>query len=184
MRILASTLVASLLVATGCQQPTMEQMMQKPERAAQLDQLQPLVGKWESSGTMKMGDEQMSMTGRSEVAWELDRRVLVERMEGHSEAGDFKGLGVWVWDDASDQFRVWWFDNMGGWAEGTVEQDDEDGEWEFKAKSHYPGGGMTGHARGSMTLSGDTMNWTHAEFMDALCMNKMMSMEGTSRRVK
>ncbi|MCA9244561.1 MAG: DUF1579 family protein [Phycisphaerales bacterium] len=183
MRALACTLSALALLAGGCQQPTMEQMMAAPERPTQLDQLEPLVGSWESTGSMKMGEHTMSMTGKNTVGWELDRRILVERMEGHSDEGDFKGLGVWVWDDSAKKFRVFWFDNMGGWAVGTVEHDPGDAEWEFRAKSKWPGGQTTA-AIGTMTMDGNTMVWKHAEYTDDLARNKIMAMEGTSRRVK
>src|SRR5262245_15510570 len=81
----------------GCNKPQKmdPSAMRPPPRPVELDQLEPWVGSWSTSGDMTMPDgKSMKMSGNSTIAWECDRRVLMERAEGEMEGMPGKDISI------------------------------------------------------------------------------------------
>jgi hypothetical protein len=179
-------MVCALWLVTGCQQPKMDmaEMMKPPPRPTELDQLDPLVGRWEGTAEMRIAgmDKPMTFHGTSTTAWEADRWALVERSEGTmEEGGKYAGLGTWSWDSKARVFRQTWIDNHGGSGSGTATYDASTKTWHMKARSSGPRGSTVGE--GTVKLSdSNTMEWNWTEW-DSLKLRKMMEMHGTSKRV-
>lgn len=168
-------------VLTGCQKPSMEDMMKPPPRPAELDRLAMFVGTWEGQGEMKMGgsDEVQVGKGVSTVKWDADNWVLIER--GTFTMGDqtHTGVGVWTWDAPAKKYRLYWFDSHGGTGLGTATYNEAANTWHVKYKGRY--GKMTTVGEGTTKIVDDTMEWTFTEW-DAWKLNKFMEMKGTSKR--
>lgn len=170
----------------GCM-PTMtvEQMKAKmPERPAELDLLNMMVGRWEGTGTMKFTflDETLEGKGTNTAAWECDNRVLVNRGTYEmGELGTMNGIEIWTWDDKAGKYRMHWFDSFGMTGNGTAKYDEETRTWHMKSRGKDPDGHKT-ISEGTITYTdADTLEWTWTEW-SALKLFKIVEMSGTSRR--
>lgn len=183
----AATLVLSATVMTGCMpKMTIEEMKaMTPERPAELDRLNFLIGTWEGTGEVAFGwlDCPLKITSRSTIGWELDNMVLVEHAEfSMEELGDMKGVSTWTYDAGSGKYRTFWIDSMGGSSTGTARYREKTNTWHFKAKINSAHGTMSG--KGTMKMvDDDTMEWTWNESA-LMGMMKISAFSGTMQRVK
>lgn len=183
---LAMGAVAGLLVGCGPKM-TMEQMkdmMKKTHpRPAELDHLDVLVGSWESEGDMMFCgiDGKMTMKGSSTASWDVDRRCVVERMQGEMEGCKYEAIGIWSWDAHDKEFHTYWADNMGESGLGTGKYDPATKTWTMKGKGRDPHSGEMKQFSGTLTMpDNNTINWTHVE--KNMWGMKTMEMKGTSKR--
>ncbi len=155
----------------------------QPERPAELDRLDMLLGEWETSGEVRMAvlDEVLSVTGSNSATWELDKRMLVERAElDMGELGKMTGMSIWWWDARARRFRMWWFDSFGEISEAAVRYDEASQTWHMSAKGQKYGHATSG--RGTLRrIDENTLAWTWNEY-DALGLIKLATMKGTSHR--
>jgi hypothetical protein len=177
--------------AIGCQQPQHSMdpsAMKMPPRAAELDRLEPWVGTWQTSGEMKMPDGKvMHMTGTSTVAWECDRTILVEKMEGSvdemKDMGKFMMMGVYRWDAKDREYESNWYDNMGTASDGDMTYNAATNTWRMTGDGYNPMHGQNTHFVGEVTMpDNNTMNWTWTVW-DSWKMKKLEEGKGTSTRV-
>ncbi|MBK9128904.1 MAG: DUF1579 family protein [Phycisphaerales bacterium] len=179
-------LVLTALTLAGCNHSEMSMAdMKAPERPAELDQLEPLLGHWEGTWECSMPgmDQPIKGVGTNVVSWEADRWVLVERMSGDmGEMGKFSGIGVWTWNPKRGCFDNWWYDSWGSTGHGTATYDAATRTWKTKGQSTDPMTGEMKQGEGTMKiLPGGKMEWTYAE-RDVLGRAKGMEMKGTSVR--
>ena len=182
---LACLASVAALVLTGCMKKldiqTMKEM--KPERPAELDLLNMMVGDWTNTAEIRIRglDEVLRGTGKSHTAWEADGWCLVERSEfDMGELGKMSGIGIWTWDPKIKKYRNWWFDSRGESSAGTATYDEETRTWRMKSRGRSPHGRTTG--RGTVTrVDDDTMEWNWTEW-DGLKLIKFAEYSGTSRR--
>lgn len=177
--------MAVMVMLTGCMpKMTIEQMKAaRPQRPAELDKLNKMVGTWEVTGEARMAglDEVLETRGTSELKWGGDGWYLIEdnvfTMKG---LGEMKAHGTWAYDAKAGKFRTAWLDTMGGIGVGTVWHNEKTDVWHMRAKSHSPFGTTTG--KGSHRFIDDnTIEWTWTEYaMGGLF--KTMEMKGTSKR--
>ncbi len=179
---------ASLMaLASGCQQPKMDmaEMMKPPPRPAELDRLEPFVGKWTGTAEMKMmgSDKPMKSTGASTFAWECDKRALVEHFEGTmGEDAKMTGLNVWTWDASAKKYRNDMFDCFGNAMTFNATYDEASKTWHAKGKHRCPMTGEMLNSEGTMKLiDNNTMEWRWTEW-NSWKTKKYMEMSGTSRR--
>ena len=173
------------VVLSGCMpKMTLEQMKaEMPKRPAELDRLDPFVGKWqmEGEGRFEMLDEPIKMTGTFEYKWEGDKWYLVSR--GVMKMDDFpetEGLEAWMYDMHAKKYRSTYVDSMGmlGVSEGRY--DEKTNTWKMDATSYSAWG--KSHAKGTLRfIDKDTMDWKMTECMGLM---KIMEMTGTAKRVK
>lgn len=174
-RVFAALLAAAALSGCAEQKCDMADMMKAPPRPAELDQLDMMVGKWESTAECKMAgsDKPMTCKSSSVAGWECDRRALVERMEGTMGDQKMSGIGVWMWNPESRNFSTWWFDSTGRNDKGTATFDAATKTWTMKS--------ATGQGTARMAAS-DTMDWSFKETTGGLFPQPVMEMKGTSKR--
>lgn len=98
-------------------------LAQMPEPAAELKKLEPMVGNWESKGTMNQpGMPPMEWTAKSQTSWALGGHALQEDM-----AIEFAGMAPLVmrsyttWDREYGVYRAFSVNNMGEISESTLE---------------------------------------------------------------
>ncbi len=179
--------MSSLILLGGCMpKMTIEQMKEmRPQRPAELDRLNMLVGKWEGTGTCKMAgiEEELTSKGSSVTRWDGDGWYLVsEHVMSMGELGEMKGFEVWSWDAKGKCYRTYWVDNMGGYGYGKAKYDDKCNCFCLKARTYSPWG--KARAKGCMTIvDNDTMEgtWQESAMMGLI---KTMSWTGTMKRVK
>lgn len=188
-RMMTGAIVATLAMAVlpGCMsQMCMEDMAKMPERPVELDRLNDWVGTWKASGTGKMMgiDEEFTVTGTSQNAWDVDGWYLSEHGEyDMGPMGKMKYLQVWTWDSNAKKFRSYWFDSMGGVGHGTAKCDEKTRTWTMSMRGKGPMGSTRG--KGCVKFVDDnTMEWTWQEWpaWDLLGLFKFMDMKGTSTR--
>jgi hypothetical protein len=170
-------------MTTGCvHKMTLEQMKaQMPKRPAELDRLNPFVGKWSFEGEAKfaMLDEPLKMTGHGEYAWEGDRWYMVGhnvmKMDGFDEC---KGLETWTYDTKAGKYRSTWVDSMGTTGMGAATYDVDTRTWHMSAVGYGPWG--ESKMKGTMHLKDDnTLVWYMTETQG---LTKVAEMMGTAKR--
>lgn len=157
----------------------------EPQRPAQLDKLDMLLGSWETVGEVEMAilDEVVHTSGTNEAKWSLDRRMIVDHAElDMGPLGKLTGFTVWTWDEAIGKYRMWWFDSMGEFAEGIVTYDESSKAWQIKTTGSKYGYSTSG--RGTIRqIDGDTLEWTWREG-DGWGLMRLADMRGVSTRRK
>lgn len=158
----------------------------KPQRPAELDRLNMFVGKWESTGDMKMGrmDEPIKGKGANEGTWECEKMVVTIKETWEMEdVGTYNGTGLWMWDAKAKKYRSTWADNHGSIASGVATYNEDTKTWKMKTHGRGPMGSSKG--KGTMTLVDDkTMNWTFTEWamLGPIPIGKMFEGNGTSKK--
>jgi|GEM_PF-3910431 len=177
--------VFACTMLTGCMpKMTVEEMKaQMPERAAELDQLESFIGKWEFTGkaSMSMLEESLETTGVSEYEWGGGQGFMIGRGAFTMHPFD-EGYGVetWTYDSKAEIFRSTWTDSMGQVGVGVGEYDEEEGVWKMKAAGNGPWGKST--MKGWLKfIDDDTMEYEWAEYQ---WWQKTMEMSGMGKRVK
>jgi len=182
---------AALLIAfgfvglTGCApkmtRETLREM--KPQRAAELDQLNVFVGTWSGTSECTMAglDDTLKGNGTTTYRWDLDNNVLVENGAYEiEEMGTMRGMGVMTYDAKRKKFHSSWNDSWGGHGEGWLKRSADGKCWTVKSKSSSSMGDTTG--KGTMTfIDNNTVEWSWKEY----CMGGMMKcfeMKGTMTR--
>jgi len=186
VRFVGATVAALLAVLlVGCQKPDLSEMMKLPQRPAELDRLDRLVGTWEGTAELKMAgsDEVMTSEGIETASWDADKWLLVSRFEYEmGDEGKMKGTGVMMWDAKAKKYRIWSFDSLGECESGTATYDEETKTWHFKSKGRNLLTGETYVGKGtSKAVDDDTHEWQYTMW-DGWKFMKFMEMKGTSRR--
>ena len=186
-RILSCALLSACMsiLLTGCMpKMTIEDLKQmRPQRPAQLDEMNVFVGQWESTGEVTMAglDQVLKTSATSELQWEGDGWYLVERGTFHmEELGDMKGIATYTYDAKAKKFRSTWVDTYGTLGVGTMRYDEKTDTWHMKSTNYTPFGKTVMKGTSKM-IDDDTMEWTMTEYaMGGLI--KTMEMTGTSKR--
>ncbi len=170
----------------GCQQPKMDlaEMMKAPPRPAELDQLNAFVGNWEGNWEMTMQGADKPLTGKGidKFAWDADKWVLTEHMEGTMDNNKMVGTGLWVWDARAKLFRYSSADNYGMIMTGTGRYDEKTRTWHMKGSSQDTVRGHRSVGEGTLKMpDANTMEWSWTEW-DSLHLTKFMEMKGTSHK--
>lgn len=183
-RVGLAVLGALVIGLCGCEQPSLSEMMTRPERPAALDKLDVFVGKWNGEMTFMTpdGSEKMSSTGMTENRWMADGRIMMEEGEYRLENGEkMNSIAIYLYEPKTDKFRYWWFTDWNMVSEGHMHKD-ASGKWVMKAKSMDLGSGDKWMSKGSAEMVGsNVMKWEGAEYFGLIPM-KMMEMTGESRR--
>jgi len=163
---ISSLLVFSLLF--GCKSSCKDMGgWAKPPRPEVLDQLQPLIGSWESSFEIRTAGSEEVIVGSSThtVLWDIDRRVLIDRMTAELGDGEkMEGLGLWTWDPKRKVFSTWWLDDHGAIDTGTAEYDEKASTWKLKGVSSKAGRVLL--TDGSTTfIDENTQRWSFREWI-------------------
>lgn len=165
----------------GCAQKSADMTsMKQPERPAELDRLEPWIGRWEGTGEMKMiGGQVIKTTGSQEYGWDLDRRVMLARetwgMEG---MGPMRGVGFYGYDPIKKAIVSSSFDDWGNVSEGKFKFDPHKNIWHMTYKGHGTMGATTG--TGTIVMPDrDTIQWTFEEYFGLI---KVMNASGVSKR--
>jgi hypothetical protein len=186
LRFAGTGLGALLAVAlVGCQKPDLSEMMKRPQRPAELDRLDSLVGTWQGTAELKVAgsDDVMTSTGTETVSWDADRWMLVSDFEYEmGDNGTIRGMGVTMWDAKAKKYRLWSFDNFGECESGTMTHDEETKTWHFKSKGRnlVTGEKYVGEGTSKM-VDGDTQDWNFT-IWDGWKLRKLMEISGTSQR--
>ncbi len=187
--------IFSFAAITGCQKPSGQACCDTkggpPPRPCELDKLDSWVGSWASTGEMKMCDgKTMTMNGTSTVAWECDKRVLVEKMSekisGDPKADgmnmDMNGMVVTAWCCKEKKLKTTYYNNMGEISCGTMTYCDKSHTWCMKGKGLDAMSGKMAIWEGTMKMpDNNTMEWTWTQW-DGSHMKKMMHGSGTAKR--
>jgi len=155
----------------------------QPVRPPQLDRLDMLLGKWETSGEVRMTvlDGVLSTSGSNEATWAMDKRFLVDRADlNMGELGAMTGMSIWTWDPTVRKYRMWWFDSFGETSEATASYNETTRTWHMKARGQKYGHATTG--KGTLRqIDENTLEWTWKEYA-GLGLIKLADMKGISRR--
>lgn len=182
---LYALIVSTTFLLAGCMpKMTIEDLKaMKPQRPAELKELNAFTGHWTWKGTATMAglDQPLTFDGTSDVTWEGDGWYLVSRETGNmQEMGETKGMGTWTYDTHAGKYRTTWVDSMGMVGMGTVKHESGSDVWHVKAKSYGPFGTST--AKGTITFTGpDSMQWSWKEYAFWGLM-KVMELDGTGTR--
>ena len=169
---------------TGCQQPNMDEMMKPPARPAELDQLNVFVGTWEGTYEMTMPGVDKPKTGKGldTFAWDADKWVLAERMDGTMDGHKMFGTGLWSWDAQHKRFAYYSADSYGMTMTGTGSYDAEKQIWHMKGCTRDTLHGHQSVGEGTVKfVDNNTMEMTWSEW-DSLHLCKFMEMKGTCHR--
>ncbi len=186
-RIISIGTIAILAAALGgCQQAKvdMSEMMEMPQRPAELDQLAQFVGDWEGSATMTMpGMEGTSeSSGVESVAWEADKWAVLSRYTYQTDDGDMLGVSIMYWDPQAKCFRSTMVDNMGNVGEGTSTYDEATKTWRMKGEGRNLFSNQRTKGEGSVKfIDAGTQEWEWTEW-DAKKHQELMSFTGSSHR--
>lgn len=174
------------MIAAGCadQNKKMDMSaMKPPPRPAELDKLDAWVGTWNSTAEMCMGGKTMKMSGKSTVAWDCDKHVLVERA-----TQDMEGMGtscsviLYGWDADKCDYKVAYFSSMGEGNMGHMKWDEKKGAFTMRAKGKNPMTHQTTTFEMEIRMpDSNTMNFCFAEW-DGLHLKKMGEGKGTAKR--
>ena len=186
-----SMTVCTLLAATfvvGCGDGDKKMAMTPPppaQRPAEMDQLAWMIGSWdfEMTGTMMGMDKPFVCKGTSTAAWDVDRWVITEHVQGTmgEMPGMFHGMGIYMYDPKAKAYRTGWLDNEGGMSHGRMTYDAGTQMWKTKGMSEKLASGAKSKGEGWMKMvDANTIEWGGTEY-DAHG-NKIMDMKGTSRR--
>ncbi len=175
----------SAMLLVGCMpKMTLEEMQaMKPQRPAELDQLNAFVGTWDMTGEATMAglDEVLKTTGTGETKWAGNGWFLVTNAKFDMDGFDsMEAVETWTYDAHSKKYRSSWTDSMGAIGLGSSRYNEKTNTWTMRATSHGPHGKTT--AKGTLKIiDNDTMEWTWTEYaMGGLF--KVMEMKGTSKR--
>lgn len=190
LRRVSPLLLVGAVALTGCMpKMTVEKMkeMAPKQKPSELDRLNVLVGKWEGDATSKvMGmEEKITGKGTSQIHWEGDGWILVERGEYEmKDVGKMKGIGIWSWDSRAKRYRTTWTDSWGGTGVGTVRFDEKTNTYHMKVKGRNPHGSTRGKGTMKLADNNNTMQWTFQEhpWWDFFGLMKVFEMEGTSKK--
>ena len=157
-----------------------EMAMKQPERPAELDRLEPWIGRWTGTGEMKMiGGKVVRTTGNQEYTWDLDRRVMLAKETWNMEGlGPMRGVGIYGYDPVSKKIRSSSYDDWGNVSTALFRYDEKNNMWHMK----YNGRGAYGSSSGKGTITmpdRDTINYTFEEYFGLI---KVMEATGTSKR--
>jgi hypothetical protein len=156
----------------------------QPERPAELDQLDMLLGEWETTGTIELAvvDEPITTSGRNKAQWTMDGRVLEDQADlDMGPFGRVTGKTLWTWDPSLQKHRMWWFDSLGETSEVVATFDQRTQTWKMKAKGQKYGRRTSGSGT-IRRIDDNTLEWTWNE-ASASGLITFAKMRGTSRRV-
>jgi hypothetical protein len=157
-----------------------QELSQKPR---ELEQLNQLVGKWHTSGTVEFIGlaEPIQTTGTSEAAWECDGRMLVERSRfDMGPLGAMSGMSLWNWDPHDRCYRMWWFDSFGERTSGKARYDERKRTWSISTRGR--GSLCRVVTRGTIRVVDDhELEWTWDQW-DSWGILRFARMRGTSLR--
>jgi len=179
------TILAGCVVLTGCMpKMTIEEMKaMKPDRPAELDRLNVLVGEWEHKGISEFKglDQPLQSSGTQKIRWEGDKWYLVsENTFTMGELGDMEGMEIWTYDTHSDCFRVVWVGTDGWFSHGRAWYDEGAKQFKIKGTDYSPHGKMS--TKGTLTVvDHDTLVWEWEGSVMAGLM-EVVEMEGTAKR--
>ena len=160
---------------------TIKQSM--PQRPAELDQLESLVGRWDTTGEINIAvlEEPLKSTGSGESRWALDKRLIIEDAEFEmDELGKMKMLAIWGWDAKKKKYRTWWFDSMGEVSSGTATYHKPTRTWHMKSWGNKNGHTVLG--KGTVKeIDDNTVEWTWNEY-GLFGLVKFAEMKGVSKR--
>lgn len=184
-RALCASLIA-LCCSTACMpKMSVEQIAAyQPERPAELDQLDMLLGEWETTGTIELAvvDEPITTSGRNKAQWTMDGRVLEDQADlDMGPFGRVTGKTLWTWDPSLQKHRMWWFDSLGETSEVVATFDPRTQTWKMKAKGQKYGRRTSGSGT-IRRIDDNTLEWTWNE-ASASGLITFAKMRGTSRRV-
>lgn len=157
--------------------------MKPPERPRELDLLEPWLGTWQDSGEFKAcGGRVIKSTGTHEISWDLDKRILIERMNADmGEMGKMAGLAIYSYDPREKEFDYRFYGNNGETSRGELDYNEKTKVWTMEVKGRNPMVGAFA-AKGTFSmLDRDTIEWTWKEW-DALKLQKFMEGKGTVKR--
>ncbi len=178
-------LAMAVVAMVGCMpKMTIEEMKaMAPQRPAELDKLEMLIGTWEGTGeaTMCVLDEPLKTTSKGTAEWGCDGWCVIERgVFEMGELGSMEGIGIWAYDVKSKKYLSFWMDSMGMTGVGTATYCDKTKTWKMKSKGRSPWG--KSFMRGTMSFPDpDTAEWTMTEW-DGSQLFKTMELKGTSHR--
>lgn len=168
----------------GCNQPQKMDMsaMKPPPRPAELDMLEPWVGQWASSGEMTMGGKTMRMTGTGTIAWDCDRRVLVERAEEDmGDMGKSSALILYSWNAKDKKFNTYYANSMGMASAGDMTYDERTKTFHMTGKGPNPMTGEMTRFDGYVSMpDNSTMDWRGKE--SGMWGNTLGEFKGTAKR--
>ena len=176
----------TVVLGTGCLTPrfdleTVKQLIHN--RPEELNALNMLVGRWETTGEVKMigMDEPIQTKGTGYAEWECDGRILVDRSEyDMGVMGPMSGVSIWTWDAAKKQYRMRWYDSFGETAAGTARYDEAARTWHFKNRGRSSLCNVI--SKGTIKwIDENTLAWTYDQW-DAWGLLKFSTMKGTSQR--
>jgi hypothetical protein len=170
----------------GCQQPKMnlDEMMKPPPRPVELDQLNDLVGTWQSTWEMTMpgADKPITGKGKDTFKWDADKWVLEEDVEGTMGSNRMVSASFWTWNPQRKLFEFYGADNFGMIMTGTGKYDAATRTWHMKGETNDTVHGRKSSGEGTMkVLDKNSLEFNWVEW-DCLHMSKFMEMKGTSRR--
>jgi hypothetical protein len=161
-----------------------EQLKERlPPRAAELDRLDMLAGRWETEGTVRFigAKDPITTRGTSEAQWECDRRFLVDRSSyDMGPLGPMGGISVWGWDPQRRRYLMSWFDGFGESASGWARFDESTRTWRIETRGRSTLCHVVNHGTIRM-IDDDTLEWTWTQW-DAWHILKYAEMKGASRR--
>ena len=176
----------AFLVPGGCANPHSTGADARPApRAAELDLLDAWVGEWEGTAEM-VAPGQRPVTARTHesVAWECDKRFLVERESWDTGDGQAArtSMAVRSWDPHAKVFRSWYFDSDGMVGHSKMTYAAAARVWHVQTKG---ADAVTCEpVVGEMTIrqpDARTMEWTFTQWNE-LRTQKKVEMKGRSMR--
>jgi len=178
-------LAAWALACGGCsQQPMDMSTMKPPARPVELDQLEPWVGRWNATGEWTMDGKTCKVNGTSTIAWECDKRALVEKSESEMEdMGKMSMMVVYTYDTDAKNFKTFFASSMGDANMGEMKRCEKGGCWRISGKGKNPMTGQTTWFEGCIKMpDNSTMEWTWSEW-DSWKLKKLGEGKGTAKRV-
>ncbi len=190
----ALTVLVGALLLVGCAQPQMPlDPPQKPDPAAELARLEPLVGTW--AGTAEMVEpsvEEMrkhlpegapeipsTFEGQWKSEWVMGGMFL--RMQGWHQMGEdqrMNFLEFYTWDPKVKKYRGLSMTDWGEYGRSWMELEQDGKTYEISAE-YTDANGAAKRGRGEMILlDEDTLEWTWTEQGP----HGKMKFKGTSRR--
>ena len=181
-----ATLVLGVTVAVlgGCAAPTVDfATIERPARPAELEAYNVFAGTWNWEAEMLNAEgPDKTWTGTAEWRWTLDKRCLFGLMSTSNPRTAFESEGIWSWHPKSKKYVWWMFNNWGYPQEGTADYDEDNRTWSMRYTSVGLDGG-TSHGKYTITVVDDnTLEWSMAEWADALHLIKKTEMTGTYHR--
>lgn len=173
--------LGAVLMSFGCTARNVDfSTMQKPDRASELSAFDVFVGEWDWKATVvNATDADKNWTGTAQWSWILDRRCLHGSMSAKSANAEFEAAGVWSWHPKQKNYIWWMFNNWGYPQQGTAKYNADTKHWTMPFKS-VGLDGTTSYGLYTLTvINNDKIDWTLAEWADALHSIKKYEMTGT-----